>query len=403
MIDRRLFPRTLVLILTLLACCLAAEAASRETLVRFEVSVPASTPGTDGIFLVGNLPELGAWKGSGVTLRKLGNRTFGYEGRFAPGTVLEFKFTRGDFSRVEKAANGLEIPNRTFRVPGGLIATASFQVAAWADQIGAAPPQITGAFEILRQVPSKHLPRPRDVVVLLPPSYGLPASRSRRYPVLYLHDGGNLFDPGTSFGGVDWGVDETLDYLYRTGQMQEIIVVGIGNTADRMSEYTPFPDPKHGGGWGDRYGRFLVEELKPDIDRRFRTRKDREGTCLGGSSLGGLISVYLGLRYRQMFGGIIAMSPSFWWAEGGIIPWTLARPFEPAATRLWVDMGTAEGEEAIDFSRRFDAALRKAFPLFPGYRYTEIPGAAHNEASWRQRVSHPLLFLFGPAERRPRP
>ncbi len=403
MTDRRLFLRTLVLVLTLLACCLAGEASSRKTLVRFEVTVPVTTPGSEGVFIVGNLPELGSWKGSGVALRNQGNRTFGFEGRFARGTSLEFKFTRGDFSRVEKAANGLEIPNRTFRVPEAPMAEASFQVAAWADLIGAAPPQITGTYEILRQVPSKYLPRARDVVVLLPPSYGRPDSRNRRYPVLYLHDGGNLFDPGTSFGGVDWGVDETLDYLYRTGQVQEIIVVGIGNTADRMNEYTPFPDPKHGGGWGDRYGRFLTEELKPAIDRQFRTRKDRESTFLGGSSLGGLISVYLGLRYRMMFGGIIAMSPSFWWAEGGIIPWTLVRPFDPAATRLWVDMGTAEGEEAIAFSRKFDASLRKALPQFPGYRYTEIPGAAHNEASWRQRLSHPLSFLFAPSRCQPQP
>ena len=379
--------------LVVMDSCLAVPA---QISCIFDVNTPAKTPVGDGVFLIGNQPVIGDWKGSGVALSRITQRVFRFKGAFAAGSKLEFKFTRGDFARVEKSATGGELPNRVLEISGSNPVSASFTVAAWADQFsGSAEPNISGKYESLGEVSSRFLPDPHKVWVLLPPSYGKSGSRNKRFPVLYMHDGNNLFDPQTSFGGVDWGVDETVNYLANSGQIEEIIVVGIGNDKARNDEYTPFRDPKHGGGKGNLYGRFLVEELKPIIDAKFRTKPDAASTALGGSSLGGLISLYLGLRYPTVFSGIIAMSPSVWWAEGQIIPWAAAQKTDPARIRLWTDIGLNEGKEALDYCRRFDKRIKAAFPGLKRYVYKEFPLASHNEAAWRARFPQALTHLFG--------
>src|SRR3954464_10805498 len=140
---------------------------------------------------------------------------------------------------------------------------------------------------------SQYVAYRRDLVVYLPPDY---EQSDGRYPVLYLHDGQNLFDPETAYvKGMDWRVDETADELIREQRVEPLIIVGIYNTGEhRLDEYTPTPDKKLGGGNADLYGRMLVEEIKPFIDGEYRTLTDPNCTGLGGSSLGGLVSVYLG-------------------------------------------------------------------------------------------------------------
>ncbi|RCK78195.1 MAG: CBM2 domain fused to hydrolase of the alpha/beta superfamily [Candidatus Ozemobacter sibiricus] len=348
------------------------------------------------MYLIGNHPAIGAWKGSGVALQPAGPGKFRYQGKFPAGTRLEFKFTRGDFGRVEKSAAGHELPNRTLEVTGPGPVVATFRVAAWADLIEPPAPTITGKYQIWRNFPSRFLGHRRTITILLPRSYDDPAARERRYPVLYMHDGNNLFDPAQSFGGVDWGVDETVDELTRTGELPELIVVGVANTAARLEEYTPFPDPRHGGGKGDLYGRFLIEELKPAVDARLRTRPEAAATALGGSSLGGLISLYLGLKHPEVFGGgLIVMSPSFWWAGGRIIPWAVEQRGAGGRAPLWVDIGLAEGEEALSFCRKFDRAWCPGGIAPARYCYREVPQAGHHEAAWRARFAQPLLHLFG--------
>jgi predicted alpha/beta superfamily hydrolase len=181
----------------------------------------------------------------------------------------------------------------------------------------------------------------------------------------------------------------------KEGYLKEAIIVGVYNTAERMSEYTPFPDPKHKGGNGENYARFIVEELKPLIDKKFRTLKDRENTFIGGSSLGGLISLYIGVSRPEVFSGIIAMSPSIWWANGGIIDWLLKNDISAFAGKIWVDMGTREGEEAIEFSRKLSETIKKECPTYKGLVYKEFSGGTHSEGSWRQRVHLPLKLFIG--------
>ena len=243
------------------------------------VTVPPETPNGDSIFIAGNIPLFGKWQANGKKLQKIDNITFRLNCRLPRGQKIEFKCTRGTFGSVEKAKDGAERPNRQLILKDSRDRTIKIRVESWADQV--VPPatdpgdlHITGRFVLFPDVPSQFLRHPRDVIVVLPRGYYQASQRQRRYPVMYMHDGQNLFDPATSFLGQDWMVDEAMQELLDAQKIEPTIVVGIANSADRNTEYTPFKDPKHGGGGGEWYGRFLVEELKPFIDERFRTKPD---------------------------------------------------------------------------------------------------------------------------------
>lgn len=266
-------------------------------------------------------------------------------------------------------------------------------------------PGIAGDIRHYAGVRSRILDEARDVWVYLPPGYH--DNEARRFPVLYAHDGNNMFDPSTAFLGREWGLDETLERLIHTGQLPPVVVVAVGNSSRRIDEYTWDPGQAQGrvqGGQGERYARFLVEELKPTIDREYRTRSDAAHTAVMGSSLGGLISLYLGLHHAETFGTIGVISPSVWWADRKVLRDTerLSREL-----RIWVDMGTEEGEAPPgggDRQTLIDVRdLRRALEK-QGYRdgealsYWEIPGGRHDEQSWSARLPAVLQFVV-PADR----
>src|ERR671921_1471212 len=219
------------------------------------------------------------------------------------------------------------------------------------------PPLPEGEFRKHPGFRSEFLPTARDVLVYLPPGYGLEATR--RYPVLYLHDGQNLFDGATAYiPGQDWRVGQTAGALIRDQAVEPVIVVGIYNTGHaRVEEYTPSPCPRlKVGGKADLYGRLIVEELKPFIDSHYRTRAGTCDTGLGGSSLGGLVTAYLGLRHPGVFGKLAVVSPSVWW-DGRRILGDVAALGSKTDARIWLDMGTEEGPRSIDDARRLRDAL----------------------------------------------
>ena len=277
----------------------------------------------------------------------------------------------------------------------------------------------------LRRIPAFHsayLPDDRDISVWLPPCYG--SWPEHRFPVLYLHDGQNLFDPRTSYvPGRTWRAHVTADRLAREQLIEPLILVGINNTGvRRMAEYTPSPDWRHGGGQGPLYARLLVDELKPLIDSTLRTRPGPQETGLAGSSLGGLISLAIGLDYPQVFGRLGVLSPSVWWNNRDILnhlgPSEPGRPgiappiprHAPAASpithplaysssrprpRIWLDMGMSEGLRHLrDTDLLHARLLARGWQDEVDLRYLRVPSGVHDEDAWARRFDRVLQWLF---------
>ena len=243
------------------------------------------------------------------------------------------------------------------------------------------------------QFRSRFLRNQRDLIVYMPPGYD--EQPDRRFPVLYLHDGQNLFDGATSFiPGMDWHVGQTSDYCIQGGSVAPLIIVGMYNTKARIREYTPTHVPKLGGGRADRYAKFLIEEVKPFIDREYRTLSGPQNTGIGGSSLGGLVSLYLGLKHSSLFGKIAALSPSVWWNHLVIHRFAASLAVDPRP-RIWLDIGTREGPRIVQEVERFrDVLLEKGWHSENDLHYEKVEGAEHNEAAWAQRVGPFLQFLY---------
>ncbi|MBV8810987.1 MAG: alpha/beta hydrolase [Acidobacteriaceae bacterium] len=256
---------------------------------------------------------------------------------------------------------------------------------------------LTGNIKLHQALRSRFVRERRDVIVYLPPEYE--AARDRRYPVLYLHDGQNLFDATTAFLGNDWGLDEVAEELIGSGQIQPLILVGIYNTPKRMAEYTPVRDRRGRGGRARAYGKIIVEELKPLVDSTYRTLPDRANTGLGGSSLGGLVTLYLGLQYPDVFGKLIVMSPSVWWANRAILKEVRKLPHKVGA-KIWLDIGTCEGQNPQVCVQNTvalrDALIEKGWQPGQDLAFVEDDGAGHDEKAWGYRMRDALRFLFPP-------
>jgi predicted alpha/beta superfamily hydrolase len=242
---------------------------------------------------------------------------------------------------------------------------------------------------------SSFLSEPRDLVVYLPPGYE--QEPDRRYPVLYLHDGQNLFEGATAFvPGQDWHVSDTAEECIRAGRIEPLIIVGVYNAGEhRIDEYTPTRDRKHGAG-GDAalYGQMLTRELKPFIDRTYRTLADPANTGLGGSSLGGLVTLYLGMLHPDIFGKLAVLSPSVWWDNRVILK--LVRMVDPKPRlQIWLDIGTGEGGKHVQNARALrDELVKAGWVAGADLIYAEMPEADHSEAAWAERVGPFLEYLF---------
>ena len=260
---------------------------------------------------------------------------------------------------------------------------------------------LTGKIKRHRGFRSKILGNRRDVLVYLPRGYR--RFSRRRYPVLYLQDGQNVFDAATSFASVEWGVDETAEQLIQKELIEPLIIVAIANTGkDRIHEYAPSPstifelelEETCSRGLGRDYGRFLIEELKPYIDKKYRTQREAEFTGLGGSSMGGLVTMALGLWFPNVFTRLLVMSPAVWW-DNEVIVRRVEELDGKLPLKIWLDTGTNEtGWERAQKLR--DALVKKGWRLQNDLHYMEIKGGDHSEAAWAARVDPALQFLFPP-------
>lgn len=271
--------------------------------------------------------------------------------------------------------------------------------AEWEGARGGTP---AGRLQVLPELHSPQLGRRGHLVACLPASHGEP---ERRYPVIYMHDGQNLFDDATSFAG-SWRVGSTMDRL--GGEGIEAIVIGIPNAGRRrMEEYGPFRDRRHGGGRGDDYLAFLADTVKPLVDRSFRTLPEPRATVIAGSSMGGLISLYGAFARPDAFGMAAALSPSLKFSGDAIFRFVEHSAGRPR--RLYLDVGTQEASHLprsrlarLMRSRRYaarvrrmrDLLLRRGFRAGEDLLYVEEVGATHNEAAWARRLPEAIRFLL---------
>lgn len=249
---------------------------------------------------------------------------------------------------------------------------------------------------VYRGFPSRYLPDKHDLIVYVPPGYE--EEPERIYPVLYMQDGQNLFDGGTSFiPGRTWEMRQHADEGIEAGEVQPLVIVGIYNAGDRrLAEYTHERDWRMGGGEAAEYGEMLTRELMPWIASQYRVQTEREATGLGGSSLGGLVTLYLGLRHAEQFGKLAVMSPSVWWNNKSILGYLNERsPQIWERPRMWLDVGDREGRRALSDVELLNRRL-KANGWRPGetLHYERINGGTHDEAAWAERVRPALKFLF---------
>ncbi len=376
------------------------SAAPAIAAVTFVVVVPASTPAGSQVWLSGDRADLGAWSGKGLALARSADGTWTGTLALPPGAAFEYKVTRGSWDTVEKDAAGGEIGNRRGAASGG-DDTLRIAVGAWRDQTEAPAARahtITGEVRRHDAFASRFV-KARDVLVWLPPGYD--AQPQRRYPVVYLHDGQNVFDGATSFiPGQEWRADEAADRLIRSRRLEPFLMVAVANTPDRMAEYTSDVDSGHGGGRSADYFRFLLEELQPFVVANYRTRTGPASTAVIGSSLGGLAALDLGLAHPDRFGLVGCVSPAVWWADTAIV--RRVRAGTKAPLRVWLDVGTEESTGSdtgrkvwLDHARLLRAALaEKGWREGADLHYEETQGARHNEAAWAARIERILAFLL---------
>lgn len=379
-------PRTLLVTTLLLLGSLLAQ--SQVTFVINDL--PKNHPQNAPIYLAGTINN---WNPSSAAHQLQQDENGNYAITLELHEEMAFKFTRGDWSKVEADPYGNDIGNRSYRLNAQ--DTVFFSIQGWKDLIkDRSSPHSTRSenVSIIEAFEIPQLQRQRDIWIYLPPDY---AQSTAAFPVIYMHDGQNLFDAATSFSG-EWKVDETLNQ-WAENNKQSFIVVGIANgEAHRMNEYAPWVNDQYGGGEGEAYVSFITETLKPYIDSNFRTLAGPEHTALVGSSLGGIISFYAGLQYPEVFGKIGALSPAFWYnPEFFAFANTTTLPRHQ---RLYLSAGGEEPESVAANITRISSTL-----LSRGWAANRLQskvhaGYGHNETYWASIFEETITFLFDEAQ-----
>jgi metallo-beta-lactamase class B len=373
-----------------------------QSILRLD-QVPARTPATDTLFVAGSF---NGWNPHATRYALRKNPAGAYQVALPAGLgTVEYKFTRGSWETVEVDDKNQDIANRKADVASAK--EVHHRVLAWADQRGAGPvprPH-TASPQVHTLATAFHMPqlgRRRRVLIYLPADYA--QQPARRYPVLYLHDGQNVFDEATSFGG-EWGVDETLDQLRRAGQdVTGSIVVAVDNGNEfRSDEYIPWrsTEPElqgqpHQGGQGGQYVDFLAQTLKPYVDAHYRTRPEAVHTGVAGSSLGGLISVYAALKYPKVFGQVGAFSPAFWVCNDSLKAYAKVHPAAPTA-RFYFVCGPKESETMLPLMAQWRDELRAEGVPAANISFHAPADGEHREWFWRRESPAAYKFLFRPA------
>ena len=347
--------------------------------------IPKNTPKKAKIFIAGNF---NTWSPNDSRYLLQKSQTGKYQITFTPNTEnIEFKCTLGSWEKVEVNTDNQDITNRKFNSKSQK--EIHIKILAWKKNSKKLSTASSNVKIVSKNFEIPQLKRKRRIWIYLPPGY---ENSTKKYPVLYAHDGQNLFDAATAYGE-EWKLDESLDNLLANQQNPEIIVIGIDNgEKHRMHEYSPWKHPKYSQGEGEAYVEFIVKNLKPFIDKKYRTLSDRENTGIMGSSMGGLISFYAALKHPEVFDKAAVLSPSFWISEK---VFEMAQNFESKYQPKFYFL--AGGKEGIIMT----APLKSMYELFQEKKYPDakmvyslIPEGEHKEWFWHQEFPKVYSFLF---------
>ncbi len=351
--------------------------------VSFTVQVTVDhLPEGDKVHIVGNVPSLGTWDPAGVPLNRSEDGVWSRSFDIDADLPVQFKITRGSWVTEALNADDTIPENNLLFVTQPT--TVSVHVAKWKDEVFSQRGHVTGTVIYHRAVEGDGL-MPRDIVVWFPPDYE--SNAERRYPVLYMHDGQNVFDPSTSAFGHEWQVDEEADRLIREGAIEPMIVVGMYNTPNRTAEYG---DDRN---LTEKYVRFVIDRVKPMIDQTYRTKPDAANTAVMGSSMGGLISFIMAWDHPDVFSKAGCLSPAF--IRSDVLDRVKAHEGEPKPIRIYMDNGTIELESVLQpgCDQMLDLLRARGY----AHEWFLDEGSEHNEQAWAARVEKPLRFLFGAA------
>jgi predicted alpha/beta superfamily hydrolase len=373
------------------SCQPKKENALPSDAINFVVNVADSTiKQGENIYLVGSFND---WNPKDTTfvLKKLSDNQYLYSFPLSiiPQDVkfpitLEYKYTKGSWDNVERNAKNEEISNRTLLMTEKKSVTTHDTVATWMGK----PKVSTAAANVKVMVENfeiTSLGRKRTIWVYLPLDYE--QNTQNRYPVLYLHDGQNLFDNLIAPFG-EWNIDETLNNLNAS-----VIVVGINHGDSlRLHEYSPYKNAQYGGGEGSQYLEFIVKELKPYVDKNYRTMPEAENTGIGGSSMGGLISFCAVMKYPTVFGKALVFSPSFWFSDD-LFKDVEKNRFDNKS-KIYMLMGGQEGEGMVVNSDKMDEVLKKKGFNKKNYLYKVVDEGKHSESFWSKEFSDAYQWLY---------
>ena len=378
--------KTLLLpLFVLLSFCQAALGQQQPDSVQVTFKVYAPTlPDTQQVFLSGSTAALGNWQPDQVTLQHAGSQVW-EKTLYLKEKSVSYKFTLGSWDTEATDEHGKPLPNFSLPLKGDT--TVEHQLSHWLAKTNK-PIEggITGTVAYHHNLSTDSL-KPRDLIVWLPPGY---EKGNKRYPVLYMHDGQNVFDPATSSFGVDWRIDETADSLIRSKQMDPVIIVGIYNTSDRMEEYVPSTK-------GNAYMDFVVHTVKPLIDQTYRTKTGAKHTLTGGSSAGGIMAFMLAWEHPQVFSKAVCMSPAFKIMHIDYVKEVQAYTGKKKRLKLYIDNGGIDLEARLQpgIDEMLQALQAQGYREGKDYLWVLDKKAQHNEAAWAKRMPKALTFFLG--------
>lgn len=365
--------------------------------ITFEVNAPDYTPKNATVYVCGDAANLGRWRARGFPLKRSEGNLFKGTAVFRAGDKFSWKITRGHWSSVEKTDAGNEVLNRQGIADKERVYTAT--VEAWADK--GSELEIEVEEDLSKPCPHvvtlgefglKSTTESRPVWVHVPPEYE--EDGTKEYPVVYMLDGQNVFDPATAFLGRSWRADIVYDRLARDEKVEPFFICALAHRIDRSYEYTPVPDYFFEGGGLHSLADLIEQEVAPALHKRFRIKKGPENTGILGSSLGGLAAFHMAWRHPDRFGLSGVISPSLWWAGRHTLKMVSRSTKKASKVKFWIDMGDQESRQP----KLLINSVRQLTNLLKGRSYNARcyihKGGLHDEPSWHRRLHLPFLHFF---------